>query len=274
MTTTYIIDFVNSQDYFSPPKELLLPIIITLFLLVVTNALMVGAWDTWEQYVFAPVAISLGVFIAIATINYTYAALIFTLMYLVLVYDAALASRLSRLLIKFLPKLILRFSTRGILLTFTLLAAVLVIINPNKQEIDISSAVGNWTDKYISKYVDDQIDIATETKSEEALDAMGLNPEQSELAKQSGLFNAISDFSKQELDLSELVTKETKNFIEPYKQFINPLMAVIVFGYMQILAFFAYLGYMMIIDMVFWMAKKTGLIIIEIRPAEQEVLRF
>lgn len=258
-------------------------VVIFILLITITHALIAGAWDKWEQYVFGPLPISLGLFINVLPINSAYAMVIFILSYVMLCYEIILASQLKKQMLVFNPRLILKFTTRGIILVFSLSAAILVIVTAGKQpDLNIGNTVGEFVDQYFTKQLNSQLNSQMQqglTPDQlERLSMFGLDPSQFQFGEGAEetpyiLSNLPAD-AVPELSLKSTVAREVNKLIEPYRRFVNPIMAVLVFGLLQFLGTIAYLFYSLTIDLVFWLAKKTNLFIIDKVPAEKEVLHF
>jgi len=277
-----IISFVNSQKFFAPSWYFMVLVVLLIFLLSVTNALIVGSWDKWEQFVFGPLPISLGLFINTFPINSAYAVVIFLMAYVMLFYEIILASQLKKQMLVFNPRLVLKFTTKGLILVYSLAAALLVIITAGRQpDINIGNRVGEFVDQYFTPQINTKLNTSVQEgltpEQMERLSAFGLDPSKFEYAQESDVPYVLDNFANvavPELSLKGTVAKEVNKLVEPYKRFVNPIMALLVFGLIQFLGTVAYLFYSLIIDLVFWLAKKANVFIVEKVPAEQEILHF
>ncbi len=279
----FILSFVRSQKFFAPPLKFMVIVVVLMFFIAITHALIAGAWDKWEQYVFGPLPISLGLLIISYPVNSAYAAVIFLMSYVLLCYEIILASQLKRQLLVFNPRLILKFTTRGIILIYSVAAAIMVIITVDKQpDINIGNTVGNFVDQYFVKRLttrsDPQIEQSLSPEQMERLSAFGLDPSKFQYVNDSTvtpyILNNLQNTQIPELSLKNTVAAEVNKLVEPYKRFVNPIMAVLVFGLIQFLGTIAYIFYSLIIDLVFWFGKRVNLFIIDRVPAEKEILHF
>ncbi len=283
--TNIVVQFISSQKFFTPPLGLMISVVILLALLITTNALLAGAWGRWEQFVFGPLAICLGIFLVVYPINSAYAVVIFFVVYVLTSYEIILASQLKKQMLIFNPRLVLKFVSKGIILSFSLSAAILVIVTAGKQpEINIGDRVGEFVDTHLTKQLNSQINSNVNTQLQEGLtseqmerlSAFGLDPskfEYYEYAEPSMLEN-LPNIPTPKLSLKSTVAKEVNKLVEPYEKLVNPIMAALVFGLIQFLGVIAYLFYSLTIDLVFWGARRFNLLKIEKIPAEQEILHF
>jgi len=277
-----ILGYINSQKFFSPSVHFMVLMTVLMLLIIVTHALIVGAWDRWEQFVFGPISISLGLFIVTFPINSAYAVVIFSLSYVLLFYEVILASQLKRQMLVFNPRLILKFTSKGIVLIYSLSAAILVIVTAGKQpDFNVGNKVGEFVDIYfttqINSKINTQVQDSLSPEQMERLSAFGLDPTKfnySDGTETPYVIENMANVSIPELSLKNTVANEVNKLVDPYKKFVNPIMAIMVFGLIQFLGTIAYLFYSLSIDFVFWVAKKMNLFVIEKVPAEQEILHF
>src|SRR4030065_1595818 len=213
-----IFDFIKSQQFFTPVLNVYGIIVLLEMLLIITNALMIGAWGKWEQFVFTPVPIITGMLLVILPINKAYSIIFILLAYLLICYDMLLASQLKSQMLVFNPRLVLKFTSKAISLIFSLLSAILIILNAqNHPELNIGNKIGEIFDKYfmpkISYQIDTKVDEVTKDQKQK-LSAFGLDPGQVEIAEKSGLFSSVVN---SQLSLKDTITEEVNGLIEPYK---------------------------------------------------------
>jgi hypothetical protein len=271
--------FIKSQKYFSPPIEVLLTILVLIYLLIVTNALLAGCWGKWEQYVFPTVPIILGIIMVTYTINSAYAIVVATITFLILAYEMFLASQLKRQLIVFNPRWILRFASKGIVLSFSIATAVLVVVSAGKEpDINVGGFVGDFVDQYLSSMINQEVNrqVESELTPEQItrLRALGLDPAEFTYTSETDIFEKIPQLQTPQLSLKDTVTQEVNKLVEPYKRFIHPIIAILMFGLLQFVGTLAFILYSLTVEIIFWAAKKTGFLKIEKVPTEQEVLHF
>lgn len=277
-----ILSYINSQKFFSPSLDFMVLVAVLMLLILVTHALIVGAWDKWEQFIFGPISISLGLFITTFPINSAYAVVIFFLSYVLLFYEVILASQLKRQMLVFNPRLVLKFTTKGIILIYSLSAAILVIVTAGKQpDFNVGNKVGEFVDMYFTTQINTEMNAQVQEglspEQMERLSAFGLDPTKfnySDGTETPYILENMANVSIPELSLKNTVANEVNKLVDPYKRFVNPIMAIMVFGLIQFLGTIAYLFYSLSIDIVFWAAKKFGLFTTETVQAEQEILHF
>lgn len=278
--TQILLNYVRSEDYFTPPIQTLGTIALALLVLIYTYALTVGAWKKWEQFVVVPLPISLGVFVGIFFLNPTHAVLVAAVAYILLSYDVYIATTIRDQLIKFNPVTILRFSTRGILFMFSLLAAVLVFLHSSEKnnEFELGSKIAEIAGNQLGSIMQPKLDPSKlPSNLANELDGKGLplNPELFGLGGMQGDTNSVIDgLPSFNLDLGNTVKTEVNNIIEPYKQFIPPLIALLVYAMVRFLGTFAHIAFNLTVPIVFGIAKKLSFLHSYSVPAEKEELSF
>ncbi len=278
--TKFLLGYVSTGDYFTPPLQTLGIITGLLLLIIYTYALTIGGWDKWEQYVIVPLPISLGIFSATLVLNPTYAILTGVIAYVLICYDILIATNIKSQMVKFNPRIILRFSTKGLLFLFSLLTAVLVLINSpeNRPELSIGSKIGELAQKQAEAIINPQIEkINTETQGA-LLKNLPIDPE-----LLSGLGGTKQDSSSYvgsfpgiqfDLDLKKTVETEFDRIAAPYKRFIPPLIALIVFALIRFLGGISYLLFSITIGAVFALFKKVGFLHPFTSTVEKQDLSF
>ena len=323
LLSSTIVEFISSQRYFNPPVEMMVRITALQIAIIVTSSLLAGAWDKWEQYIFSPLPIASAIFLIALPVNSSYALILAFVVYLLMSYEVFMATNLKSQMLSFNPRLILKFSSRGIILTFSIAAAVLTILSAGTEpQLDVGETVGDFVDKYLTNEINNQINSQFQGSldqvsqqvmeqgpsnifsefgleensltelgvSEEELAQFGLTPEDlgagGSAMSEANIFGNLMDFGSgsggfdlsklaaPQLSLKDTVTSQVNNIIEPYKRFINPIMALLAFGLLQFLGMIAYWIYNLTVDVVFWIAKKSGFLKVEKVPAEQEIIHF
>ena len=140
--------------------------------------------------------------------------------------------------------MIMRFSTRGMLFLFSILGGVLFILSANNiNQLDIGKELGRILDQPIREIVRE--------------------PTIGNVPLTSGIIN-VKDIAENQLN----------ELIEPYKHFVNPVMAILTFALFQFYASIAYLIYMLTIDWIYELAKKVKFMKVETLEVVQEQLTF
>ncbi len=282
LLTKLIAQFIEKQNYFTPDFKFLGLSVLFLTLILITNALGSGSWYKWEQFVFAPLSVAAGIFLVIFPINSAYAIIISFIVIWLIIYDNFLASLLRNQMIKFNPNIILRYSSKGIILAYSITATILVLISTGSQpELNLGSKAADLAEKYIAPKINQemvqQVNEGLPADQLNRLTALGLDPAKLEYSESSTLLNAFPNFKNIDLpkmSIRSTVESEVNNIIEPYKRFLNPVMAILMFGLMQFIGFFTFLIYTIMINVVFYVAKKTGFLKISKVMVEKETLHF
>lgn len=277
--TYNINEYIKSQKYFSPPLSIMLALVLLLLLIFITNALLAGSWNKWEQYVFPVFPIVLGTVVIVYEINSAYAFIVGIITYLILSYEMFLASQLKRQLIIFNPRWILRFSSKGIILAFSIVAAVLVVISAGKEpQLKIGDTLGDLAAKYVSTMINQEMSQQTQSQLTDVqrarLSSFGLDPSQFTYVENSDLFKGIPSATASQFSVKKTVTDQINQLLEPYQKFVNPIIAILMFGLLQFLGTIAFFLFSLSVELIFWLAKKTGFVKIDIVPAEQEIVHF
>ena len=279
--TRFLLEYIKSEDYFTPPLKTLGIIVGLLLLVLYTYALTVGAWKKWEQFVVVPLPISLGIFAGLLLINSTYAVLVGAISYLFLSYDVYMASRIKNQLIKFNPIMVLRFSAKGILFMFALLAAVMVFLHAaeKREEFDIGSKIAEIAQTQVDKVMQPTLDQeGSPDRLIDELEGKGIPPNPELFSMLSGLQEGSNSFigglPTFNLDLKETVKKEVDNIIAPYKQFIPSLVALVVFALIRFLGGLAHLVFNITSPALFKIAQSLNLLHVEYKQVQKEELTF
>lgn len=241
-----ILNYVKTQQYFGPPKELLIHIAVLLLTLAYTQALTIGAWGKWEQLIIIPIPITLGIFIILIPLGIPNALTIAILIGLISAYQALRAQKLMELFVKFNPYFILRPLTGNLFFVFALLAGFCAFINPMQNiPVNIGKQIGELTENQVR-----------------------------ELMIGNELYQTAKEFGVIDINLKDEITNQVNNFIEPYKSLLAPITAVLVFAIIRTLGLVAAIVFSVTIKPLFWLTIKTGLIKVGFEDVKKEVYRF
>lgn len=271
--TNLVIQYVQSGKYFDPSIMLMVQIGLMFLAILLTNALLTPTWHGPEKYLAVALPFSAAVFLPIFNINTAYAAVVSVVIMIFMSYELFLAGKMAELLIKFYPRFTLRNITSGIVWIFSILASVIVVINANAQPVMIDKTINNLLDAYVIPAVDDQVNKKIQDTSQQELNRLDLTPEGVELLQKSGLLDNITSGIPQ-VSLENTLKSEVNKLIEPYKKFVNPLMAVVAFGLIQFLGFLAKLLFSILVTPTLWLAEKVGLHHKMTYQTEKEILVF
>ena len=276
LTNTLLV-YVQTADYFSTDLNFYIRVAVLMLVLLYVYALSIGAWDKWEQYVIVPLPISLGIIIALIDQNPVYAFLAAGVALALLIYDVYNATYIMHNLVRYSTNLVLRFSTKSLLFMFALLAAFLVLISgelKNAQEFNLAQKVTNLAKNQINTLISSQ---GTDAGFQQSiLNSFGTNlPNESETNSLFGqnILNIVVGSLNDEA-VGEIVETQVENFIEPYRQFVPSLLALLVFGLIQFIAFVVLTVFKITSWPLMLIAKGTHFIHSNNRVIEQEVLSF
>jgi len=257
--TNLLLTYVRSEDYFTPGWQTLAVIGVALLLVLCTYTLTVGAWGKWEQYFVVPAPISGGIFLGLLMLNPTYAILVAAVCYAIIAYDVWVSTNVSKMMLFFDPRTILRFSNRGVMFAFALLAGVMTFLHPSiqKNQFDVSGE--------IAEIAQQQVDTALESQQDKVESTV-----ESQVG-QTGFSFEISNFN---LDLRSTVKSEVDKIIAPYREFIPPLIAFLVYFLIRFLGGLANFVFNLIAPLLFGLARGTGLFHILHVPVQKETLSF
>lgn len=274
-----VIAYINLHDYFSISLEFSIKIVLLMLLTVYTLSLTIGAWSSWWQHLITTTVLVTAIFITLIKYDLTYALIISAISFLLLTYDNLKSYRIKKLLIKFDPMMILRFSTKGVLFIFSVVAGILLILNANGLNgINVGKKIAEVASdplkSFVQKNVENQI-----SQQLLPLKANGIDledPTIKQTLQQSGIvYESLDLVARPEnvsKDIPQIIENQVNNFLEPYKNLFYPVMALLVFGLFQLYASITYWVYMATIKPLFYILIKTKFLKIEKVPAEQEIV--
>jgi hypothetical protein len=243
LLTQTIIAYVQTQEYFTPPLEISIKIVVLLWTIAITMALTIGMWGKWKQYVFITVPVALAIFVSLIRYNFGNAAVISLGAGAVVCYGVYKSTHLGKLLLRIQPKYMLRYTVKWTLLVLSLLGSAVLILNSTYRPIEFNLG------QKISEVAANPIQKITDTPYSQYLQYANIN-------------------------VQDLVEQQVNDFVEPYKDFVPPLVALLIFGVFQLYTTIAYVLYVLTVDLVFMVAKKTGFLKTETITVEKETLSF
>jgi hypothetical protein len=239
-----ILTFSQTGDIFALNTELAIRVTVLMLAVMYLFTLSIGAWDKWEQFAIIPIPTALGVTLSLMLLQQLY-ALYIGLAFLVLMELFILSStKLKKLLLKFSPTIIMQPILRGTLFLFSLLSVISIILSSNAQNINIGNEIGTMIEEPLKQAVTKQI--PTELRS----------------------------FVLTEVDFKGLAETQINKTIEPYKNYIKPIMAILTFFLFQFFGSIALFIYKLTVNILMWLVLKTKLIKIELVEVPQEILKF
>lgn len=243
-------NYAGAKDYFTVDWQFIGIVAGILLSIAYTYALSIGSWDTWLQFVVVPLPISLANALIVARINYLYGLMAFFVSYLFISYDVFFATQLKEQLIKFNPKIILRFSTKGLLFTFALMAGLFVFLTPTSlEELNIINTAAKITETQLKTLIDNSFSGSME-------------------------LTLLKNFGLLDYNYTELLAEQIRTFVEPYRDYVVPILSVLVITSVQFINAIVYIIFALTIDLIYFIAKKLNIIKVEYREVMQEILTF
>ncbi|OGC68719.1 hypothetical protein A2415_02075 [candidate division WWE3 bacterium RIFOXYC1_FULL_39_7] len=289
LLTLQIAEPIKSQNYFSFSLDYAAKIVLLMVVNLYAFSLTIGAWGKWEQYLIIPLPVSVAIFMVIYTVDIFYAVVLAVLAALFMAFDIQKSTRIRELLTKFDPKIILRLSTSGLLFIFSTIGGALVILYAFvAPEYNVGKEISSIVEKPLKSLVETQL----RSNLEEQLvplnmsGGQNLDPEVESLLERFGLDINTADLSKsmdsktitdnliKNLDIKNIVEKEVNGFVSPYKNLVHPILAVLMFALFQFYAAISMFIYLVTIDGIFWLAKKSNFFKTEFEMVQKEILKF
>lgn len=257
-----LMGYVNSGNFFSPPREFIITTILMLLLILYTYFLTVGGWDKWEQYFIVALPIAAGITLRGIQENLTYGLITGLLILLILCYDIFLSTRLKNQMISFNPRLILKFSTRGVLFAFSLAAAIFVFMDKPRDTstFNIGEKIGSITQKQFDKLIKPRLNESVKNSLPMEIPLEG--------------DDYMSGLPGINLDLRQTVESEFNSIVEPYKRFIPPLIALVVFTFIRFLGGITNWLFTITVGAVFAFFKSVGFLHVNQKQVQKEEIGF
>lgn len=275
LLTTLINNYVSDGDFFNINLQFSAQIVGLMALLILTYSLTVGAWEVWYFNILSPLAIASGIMIPLLAYQPTYAIIAAGIAFIVITLESYRSYRIKKILIKFEALLVLRFAAKGILLVFSILAGLIIILGSNNiKDLDFGKMVATVAEKPIKNSVNTQLQ---ETIENQTIYSGYTEEEVNELLKQYGLETGLSaapDASSVDVDIKSMIEEQVNSAIEPYKELVRPVIAVLMFGVFQLYATISYVLYSVFVGIFIAIAKKTGILRVVTETVEKEDLRF
>ncbi len=252
VTSYYLTDLVfvpiKTHNYFGVTLEYSLKIIVLMLAETYLFSLSVGIWGNWKKHLIVALPPMIGITVVTAQINLFYGITIPAILFVLLCIDIAKSNRLKNTLMIFKPGYIFGLSTGGLLFIFSVMGGLMVILSsPNLPNIDLGKSLSTIVEPQIRKIVSSQV--------------QGLPP-------------AIAQGYMDNMSFSALIESQINNFITPYKNFLHPILAVLMFLLFQFYASIAKIIFSITIGPLFIIAKKLKFFHVEIVTVEKEVLKF
>jgi hypothetical protein len=160
----------------------------------------------------------------------------------------------------------------------SVLAGVLVIAHSNStNQLNIGRSVAEYAAKPLKTIIGNQLKDEVEKQTMYFGESLPTDQVQNLLEEygiSEGNITADELLEKGGINVSEMVENQINTYLEPYREFISPLMAVLVFALFQFYASIALLLFNLTARPLFWIARNSGLFSIDKLTVEKEELHF
>lgn len=272
---TLINSYVTTGNFFSISVPFSLQVVGYMTLISLTFSLTVGAWDAWYFNLLAPAAIASGIMIPLLPTNATYALIAAGVAFIIIALESYRSYRIKKILLDFVPLLVLRFAIRGMLFVFSILAGLMIILNAsNVKQIDFGQLIANVAEKPLKSTVNSQLQ---QTIERQTIYSGYSEEEVKQLLSGYGIEAGTGTKMVTEglsIDVGGMIQQQVNSFIEPYKEFVRPLIAVLIFGLFQLYATVSYVVYSVLVGVVVVIAKKIGILHELTETVEKKDLQF
>lgn len=249
-----ILQPILSQNYFTFSINYGLHLCILLYIGSLICTLSIGLWDKWEQYIFVVLPMALSAATVTAYYNIELAIYSFGIFILLVGYGAIKSTQLMNNLIKFSPSAVLRETINAYMFSCAVLAGILVFATTtNVLSFNIGKKISEVAAKPVTKLIESEI--------QNSLGGLVPFPE------------GIS-ISTDSLDISTLIEDKVNSMVEPYHNFILPILALLIFAMIQFYATITGFIYGLTIDIIFALFKALNFYRVEIKTVEKQVLKF
>lgn len=274
LTNTILIP-IKTHNYFGVSLEYSLKIIALMLVEVYLFSLSVGIWGNWKQYLFVALPPMLGITLVTIQINIFYGTITSAILFALLCVDIARSNDLKNTLIIFKPIYVLSLSTSGLLFIFSIIGGVMVILSsPDLPKINVGKSLATVIEPQVKKMVSNELQ--KQTQNEMSLFNVGVvDPAIKEILDQAQTQTPVlAQNYVDNINFSSLIENQINNFVTPYKDFLHPILAVLMFLLFQFYASITRVIFAISIEPLFKLAKKLKFLHIEKVTVEKEVLKF
>ncbi len=234
---------MNNLHLLGLPKMLELSILLAILI-----GLSMPAWTLGKYILIVPLPLSLGVYLNLLFLEPLNALIATGLIFGILMLGLLRSMRLRDSMIKPQINTSLRPAIKSYLMTMAIASAFIVLLNPQKKEINLSEMVSGTIKEPVSSYVMRTVGLGSRTA-----------PEVNRLIEQQ---------------VEKEIDEEVKKALEPYKYLANIIFAVAVFAGMQGINTIIYAIYAILIGPIYQIAIATKMVRKKTREVTQEYLSF
>lgn len=242
--STEILNFSKTGDIFSVSPYYMLKIGVLILVTAYLYTLSIGAWDEWEQFAIIPIPTALGVTLSAefsGLLHAPYIGIAFLAVLEIFIWNS---TGLKKLFLKFSPTMIMKPTLNGMVFLFSILSGASLLLDTVPQITNIGNKIGTIIEAPLKQAVTKQIPAE------------------------------LRIFLLDGIDFKGLAEVQINNAIEPYKNYVKPIMAGLTFFLFQFIGSIALFVYGITINVLMWLATKTKIFRTERVEVQQETLKF
>lgn len=273
--TSAILVPVKTHNYFGVNLEYSLKIVALMLTETYLFSLSVGIWGNWKQYFFVALPPILGITVVTAQVNLFYGIIAPLILFALLCVDIAKSNNLKNTLLTFKPTYVLSLSTGGLLFIFSVIGGVMVILSsPNLPKIDIGKSLAVVIEPQLKKMVSNEL--YRQTQNEISLfNIEDIDPAIKDIIDQAQTQTPVlAQNYVENINFTGLIENQINSVVTPYKDFLHPILAVLMFLLFQFYASIAKIIFSISVEPLFNLAKKLNFLRIEKVMVEKEELKF
>lgn len=277
-------NFVMDQEYFSLSPDFGVPFGAILLPTLWTVALISQTLEKGSEMLIASGLFLVSSIIFLSKFEPTETAVVSIIATLYFFYKFQVSRSLRDALIKIKVKFSEKSVVKGFLLSLGFLTAVSVFLSSD----NISSVnVGRWAAEMMEKPVEEAVQKEFEKQDPGNITSLDLesikstNPQIAAVLNSFGIEELPANITLPESSSENItgmikssISSQINKALEPYRDLFSPVLAILVFGLIQVYGIIIYFLYFHTISLIFFILKKINLIKIEAVPAEKEVLKF
>lgn len=278
LLTREILIYISKRSFFSTDYNSWIIIIILLAAIAITIPLTTGAWSRISQYLIVPIPLTLGLIFAITFMNPKHIAAIALAFFLSSIAFMLFATDTKNKLIVFDPVIIFSRSIRSFMFMYAVLGGFLLFLNTSPgEDFNIIDSTVDIVSNQIVSFIKPQVQTESignrVTELIQKIYGQNLNPQKNFNTETQSILNefGISNIDK---SIKDEINSAMTLALTPYKTFILPFMAIMVFALMEFLGFIARIVFFSSAKPLVSLAKSIGFLHIEMIQVEKEELTF
>lgn len=275
--TQLISDFVEVQNYLAVSIEYMLGVAVLYFVIAITFTFLLCSDHKSLLYVVTPAVVVLGMSLPLASFDIRYVAGFLGICFLFMVMEIYKAQQFKHLLVKNNYALIFKMAIKTLLTAIGLASALIIMLTPSMGQYNFGKKVAELVAAPVQKALEDQLGTSgssidlnsiyqSQGTSKEAVNAQ---------IKQMGIpidLEALDKGETPKIDFATIIESKVNTVVEPYKMFIRPLIAMLVYGLFHFIGSIAVFFYGFLVGPIFALAAKLGIVKVERIMVEKEVI--